>query len=212
MKSREQLASDLSRIIDQVKEIKGVAAVVLFGSVARGEAEEGSDLDLFVLFEDENSLRKHEWDVTRAIPKGLFVQSICASPESLKSLNPSFLSSVLKDGVLIYIRHPATIKAELMGATPKSVVTYSLKDLSPREKQKLEYKLFGRGGESRYKGHVTAAGGVKLGRGSFMAPESASDEAIRIMQEAGASCTKTRVYLPSTKFPLRRKEDITGTS
>ena len=83
MKSARQLESILPELVGAIKTVEGVVGIILFGSAARGEADEGSDIDLLVLFEDEDKMRRNEWEVTRRIPPKTFVQTICACPSTL---------------------------------------------------------------------------------------------------------------------------------
>jgi len=56
MKSQEELAFDLGRLVDAITKVDGVLGIILFGSAARGDLDEYSDYDLLVLFRDEKSL------------------------------------------------------------------------------------------------------------------------------------------------------------
>ena len=51
-----QVPKEIKELISKIGKIKGVLAVIMFGSYARGEFDEGSDVDL-VLFLDDETLR-----------------------------------------------------------------------------------------------------------------------------------------------------------
>lgn len=67
-----QVTTDhLYRIVDQISSVVQPAGVVLFGSVARGTAHEGSDIDLLVIrerdFGEGESRRKELGAIYRAV-------------------------------------------------------------------------------------------------------------------------------------------------
>jgi len=205
MRSAKDLEPSLSEIVDVIKTVDGVIGIILFGSVARGDYDEGSDIDLLVIFKDENTMRKNEWEVTRRIPSDVFAQSICVCPSTLEAANPVFLQSVLEDGVILYMQHPFVLKLKSAGVAPYLIVSYGLGVLSQREKQKVDYQLFGRvaGGRS-YAGLVDKYGGRRLGRGCFLIPKEGSEPVLRLLDEHGLRYELVEAYLPKIeKSPLR---------
>ncbi|MEM2914566.1 MAG: nucleotidyltransferase domain-containing protein [Candidatus Bathyarchaeia archaeon] len=90
-----------------VKELKGgVKSIIVYGSVARGEATEESDVDIMVVLE-EHSLYKRVSDIVYEVDlKNRTATSIFwATPEELfkyaKNGSP-FLESVAEEGVVLY--------------------------------------------------------------------------------------------------------------
>ena len=80
----------------------GVKRMTLFGSYARGEADDKSDVDLMVDKYDEKKLRGFVWgglygDLERAL--GLEVDVL-----NRESTRQKFLDKIAKDEVLIYAR------------------------------------------------------------------------------------------------------------
>jgi len=197
MRSVSQLESSLSEIVNAIKTVDGVIAIILFGSVARGEADEGSDIDLFVLFDDEDKMRLNEWEVTRRVPSNVFAQTICACPSTLGKLNPVFLDSVLKDGLILYAQYPLILKSRLAGATACFIVTYSLKDLPQKEKQKVNYQLFGSEvAGRRYIGLVEQGGGRRLGRGCFLIPREKAEGVLNVLNKHDIKYNTIETYTP----------------
>lgn len=193
----KQLESSLSKIVAAVRSVEGVVAVFVFGSFARGEADEGSDVDLLVLFEDEDVMRRNEWEVTRRLPADVFTQSICVCPSTLVEMNPVFLQSVLEDGVVLYMRHPLVLRSRLASTSPHLLVTYSLKGLSQKEKQRVDYRLFGRTvGKHHYDGIVEECGGKRLGRGCFLIPEESAQTVLDLLDNHNVKYELMDVYVP----------------
>ncbi|KPV63416.1 MAG: Nucleotidyltransferase domain protein [Candidatus Bathyarchaeota archaeon BA2] len=198
MRSVGRLESSLSEIVNTVKTVDGVVGIILFGSVARGEADEGSDIDLLVLFEDEDKMRMNEWEVTRRIPPNLFTQSICACASTLKMMNPVFLQSVLEEGLILYAQYPLVLRSRLANAVVCFIVTYSLEELPQREKKRVNYKLFGRRmAERRYLGLVEERGGRHLGRGCFLIPKENAEVVLNVLNEHNVKYESIEVYIPN---------------
>ncbi|MFQ5758277.1 MAG: nucleotidyltransferase family protein [Candidatus Bathyarchaeia archaeon] len=202
----KQLESSLSEIVAVVKTVEGVVGVILFGSFARGEADEGSDVDLLVLFEDEGVMRRNEWEVTRRMPADVFAQSICVCPSTLEEMNPVFLQAVLEEGVILYMRHPLVLRSHLASTSPHLVVTYSLKGLSQREKQRGDYRLFGRTvGKHHYDEIVRELGGKRLGRGCFLIPKENAQTILDLLDKHNVKYELMDVYVPDkTKSFLQK--------
>lgn len=200
MRSVRSLNFSLSEIVDALKTVEGVVGIILFGSVARGDYDEGSDVDLLVIFKDEGLMRRNEWEVTLSIPPEVFAQSICVCPSTLDSVNPVFLRSVLKDGLILYMRYPFVLRPQSASFVPYLIVSYSLEGLSQREKQKVGYRLFGRvAGKREYRGVVEKFGGKRLGRGCFLIPKESSDVVLSLLGEYNLRFELTEAYLPKVE-------------
>ena len=183
---REKPESDLSKIAKAVSKVDGVIAAILFGSRAKGDYDKYSDYDVLVVFESDEARRKG-WDrlYKQTSKTGLFIQ---ASARSLRELRektePTFLHEVLKYGRVIYSRHPIEVPASVSQTKPMRIVTYALKDLPHKEKQKLCYRLFGkRTKRYSYPGEAAKLGATRLGDGCIMVPEESYREIARILQE-----------------------------
>lgn len=105
MQEKYQKAVDefLSRVEkDHRNEIE---SIILFGSVARGEAREDSDIDILVITKDENfKLRRLligiAFDILMETGKNISVKVLSNEDFQLRK-NFSFLKNVITDGVKI---------------------------------------------------------------------------------------------------------------
>jgi len=96
-------------VSDAVRECGFIAGVVLFGSVARGEEGEGSDVDLLVLWEglDKDALRTVYEAVSRCFPPGIGLTVLEAeywSFVSTRKLTP-LLINIAYDGVILHDKY-----------------------------------------------------------------------------------------------------------
>jgi predicted nucleotidyltransferase len=94
-----------------------LVSVALFGSVARGEAKEGSDIDLLVVLEgfkgslgdrfqvfqeiDENLMESETYRALRKRGLGTLISPIPLTKEEVEA-HPPILLDILTDGILLY--------------------------------------------------------------------------------------------------------------
>ncbi|MBS7611274.1 nucleotidyltransferase domain-containing protein [Candidatus Bathyarchaeota archaeon] len=66
--SREEIVKEIGRCVEENRERLGLCKVLLFGSYARGDYTVASDIDIFVVFDDEKS---SENEVYKTLMKGI---------------------------------------------------------------------------------------------------------------------------------------------
>lgn len=83
----ESEESHIKEIANKLVDVPGIAAVILYGSYARGDFDEGSDVDLFILFDSKQSMREGYENVIKILSgSNLFIQGNIRSLEELKNL------------------------------------------------------------------------------------------------------------------------------
>lgn len=105
------LAMDRAAIIETLTDYFAgrheVVAAYLFGSVARGEARTGSDVDIGVLLRDGKPGTLEEFDVVFVIQDELERRCACAVDVVVMNGAPlDLLHRILRDGVLLLDREP----------------------------------------------------------------------------------------------------------
>lgn len=176
----------VSFVLSKIPEIK---EIILFGSVARGEAGKESDIDLFF-----NVGGKRDEEKIEKITKyelGRFYKSKIAETWFLRgikneiNINVGRLEewklkrSIISDGIVLFGKY----KEE-----PKGMKSYAyfeieaIKDIAKRNK--IIRKLFGRK-EKRYfkEGMIEGFGGKKLSKSSFVVDLRHGNEVLKILQE-----------------------------
>jgi len=105
---REKLSyrlEEIRELAEEISKIKGVQAVILYGSYARGDYAEGSDVDFLVVFQDKSSLKKGWRTVTETTAKRkIFVQAVTMTMDEL--MTSSLLPSILREGKILYSTKP----------------------------------------------------------------------------------------------------------
>lgn len=175
--------SVLSELVDRLSPIRGVVAVLLFGSVARGDYDEYSDYDVLIVLKDRESLNR-EWDAlfSRIGDMKLDIHAIPETMEELRNANPVFLDELRKHGKVLFARTPFRVSLGATGLEPLSIVTYDLSMLPYKDKMRAIYAMYGKGG----KGLVGESGGSRLGHGCVVVPREAGTKLVGLLRSIGA--------------------------
>lgn len=159
----------IEQAVNKIKEIEGTIGVILFGSYSRGDYDEESDIDLLVVFKDKRELDNGLREIYKTTAESdLFFQVIGLTIDELK--DSPLLESALREGKIYYAEE--SVK-ELLTPThkPYALVTYTLGNLTPKEKVIFTQKLEGRGkGRYKYDGLIHKLDGYKVGKGVVMVP------------------------------------------
>ena len=59
MKLESEMESKLDKLVQAISSVKGVVAIILFGSRARGDYDKYSDYDILVVFRDDEVMWKN---------------------------------------------------------------------------------------------------------------------------------------------------------
>jgi predicted nucleotidyltransferase len=181
----------LGEITEAVRDMPGLQSTIVFGSVARGDATEESDLDLFL--ECDRGAEERIWrrllDIGRRhdVP----ITPVFYRESERGGFDLQFLESIHRHGRVLLGRLPALTPGEL-DLRPMRLVSYWTPRLSARRRARLLRRLDGyhtakQVGRRRYRsvqtGFLEGAGGWRVGRGALVVPEKAVRELEGIFQE-----------------------------
>ena len=98
--NRKQIAEEFSKFLDYPE----IEKIILFGSVARGEDTEDSDIDILIISdkkrETKDKLMRKASDVLLEL--GVYISAKVISKEEYENLeNTHFISSIKKEGVVL---------------------------------------------------------------------------------------------------------------
>ena len=170
-----------SKIANEIKEI------ILFGSVARGEFDKDSDIDIFIDAEDESKIG----EIKKAVDIELrnFLDSKLSELWKYRGIRNGISCkvgilekwelerSVISDGITLYGKYKKL---------PKGLKQFSLFYFEPiknvTKRNKIVRILFGRTENSyKYNGLIQRADGKTLSSRSFIVPAKNTDEVIQIL-------------------------------
>lgn len=98
----------VKEIVGRILRVTQPEKIILFGSYARGEATEKSDIDIFIIQDSDLPRYKRSTPIRLAL-RGLFpskdiIVYTPAEVEEWKSASTSFIASVLREGKILYER------------------------------------------------------------------------------------------------------------
>ena len=131
-----------------------VKAVLVFGSVAKGEADKRSDIDLLVIFDtaknefnDEDKIFTLSQELGKKYDK---VMQVVFSNKNFDKLERKFIEAVLKEGIILYGSLPS-VKADKLLLESYSILNFELSRLEKNNRDKLNRILTGYETEKKYK-------------------------------------------------------------
>lgn len=83
----------------------GPDKIILFGSAARGDNDEFSDIDLIIVKKTETRFIQRQVDATNLVPSDISVDIFVYTPEEFQSMiddNSPFIERALAEGIVIY--------------------------------------------------------------------------------------------------------------
>ena len=87
----------------------GPEKIILFGSVARGDADEFSDIDLIIVKNTKTRFIQRQVDATNLVPRDISVDIFVYTPEEFQNMiddNSPFIERVLAEGIVLYENAP----------------------------------------------------------------------------------------------------------
>lgn len=193
----------------RVSRIKAVQSVILFGSVARGEADKRSDLDVLVVFDSAKPLSKIKektevgevaLDMEREFDTGI---QVVFTNRNFEKLDRSFVEDVIKEGMIIYGTVPE-VDVNRLKLEPYSLIYFSLSKLSRADKMKLRRILYGHETKKEYKGKIYKSklvglvdqlGGTRTGIASVLVPFKKSKTVMDVLKKFGTEHSKIDVWI-----------------
>ena len=185
-----------------------VWSVILFGSVAQGKTQKGSDIDCLVVLDTEGAPPSEVIEHIGRIAADLeatyrIALQIVYTNRLYEGLDSYFVQKVLGEGVVLYAKSPQ-VMLNGIAVRPYTVISYTLKALPQAIKMKLNARLYGyntrkRKGDkvytSRSVGLLRELGGRKLGRGVLMVPTGKAGVVERLLEEFDAGYTRIDTWL-----------------
>jgi predicted nucleotidyltransferase len=98
------LPPEAQKVIDRITEQFHPQKIIVFGSYARGTADQESDLDLLVVMETEMKLIHQAAEIAVALDHRLPVDVLVRRPEQLEKRNDGdiILNTILDEGVVVH--------------------------------------------------------------------------------------------------------------
>lgn len=162
------------------EEIKNI---ILYGSVASGEFDEQSDIDIFIEVWDKNKKSKIEEKVKEQLSKFEDIAARIWYPRGIKNRFSIIIDSldspkwenlkydIISNGILLYGKFEKMLEKEKM--LHEVLVTFSLNKLKQLKKMRFVRELYGyklKKGKYTREGILTVYGGIKISSNSILIP------------------------------------------
>jgi len=203
----EKFGPCVEEIRRYVADREEIGSAIVYGSVAVGTARTDSDLDLFLI-----APRRHHERLARDMYRigardDVTVSPYLVDPDELKDLDPQFMESVARDGIVLKGEGlDPTIRR--LGLEPCHLITLHMDHLAQGDKVRASRALYGyesvrsykdRKYRSRKRGFVEQAGGWKLGRGTFLIPSSAWPSVEALLSKHGVKRWAFAVWVQGSR-------------
>lgn len=140
--------------------VKEIASIFLFGSVAKGTADNRSDIDLLVVFDTENKDIEGLEAKTRISEIALSIEreyernlQIVFSNKRFSGLDDYFVEKVLSEGILLYSKSPR-VSVNGLQLEAHVLLLYQVEGLDRKDRMKIKRVLFGYRSRKEVKGRV----------------------------------------------------------
>ncbi len=188
----------VSYLLNNLKEISSINKIILFGSVARREAEKNSDVDIFIDMKKinkklEGKIRKLLLEFYNSREALIFkvknidnkINLIIGKLDEWKELKKSIEST----GIILYGKYSAGGKGE-----KKYVIIFW--DKIGKNRGSFLNKLYGvKINEKRYIGLIERFGGRKVGKSSIILPIEYRDDILEIIRFYNVNAKIIEVYM-----------------
>lgn len=187
-----------NELVARLARIPSLQAVILFGSYARGEVDKRSDIDLLLIFDKKNDIKKAEkelldvLDEFRTLPLTFSKRGRDEVSEDL-----SFFYNVFREGYVLYKRPDAELLPAAIAQEKQAIVyTYELGPLPHEQKLKFNAALFTHVVKKKYRymGLLERVHGEKLGNGAILIPAIAEREIDALFEGYGIAPKKRYVW------------------
>ena len=191
--------------------VEDVANIFVFGSVAKGTADNRSDIDLLVIFDTEsedidrleakNRISELALSLEREYETAL---QIIFSNKRLSGLERYFIEKVFNEGILLYSKSPR-ILIQGLEMESYSLFLYQVNNLDIKERLKVKRVLFGYKTSKKVKGRVyrtekeglvAEVGGCRLNSGTIVIPKKNTKRIEEAFKEFKVKYKIVDIWLP----------------
>lgn len=187
-------------LLNNLKDIESIERIVLYGSVAKGEATKESDIDIFI--EMKKKTKKIEKEINEVV--GQFYQSREAALFKAKGIENKFsikigklkewkelYRSIASMGIVLYGPYEAR---ELPSGVKHFIVVFWKK--IGKNRGSFLNKLYGfKVREKHYAGLLSKVDGKKLGKSCIIVPIQYKDDIFKLIKEHVVMAEMVEVYV-----------------
>jgi predicted nucleotidyltransferase len=187
----------LKKIAKELSKIEDVKAIILYGSLARGEFTSRSDVDLFILTTEYKTQKEiHDKVIELESEIGRNIQPTIRTIAELQKTDTGLLQNIFQEGKILYLREPSDIpSAILLQQKPYLIYSFQINSLLQKEKARFNRQLYEQTREEyKYKGLLQEIGGQKLSAGCVMMPYEQKEKIERFFKKFKVKFEQLKVW------------------
>lgn len=197
-------------LAQNLKDIQGIEAVILFGSAAKNEMHKKSDIDIFLMFNLPNKNPEIGEEGVKAQKTAVKIENKynLQNPFSFvffnrgESIDSDFLWEVAKDGITLYCL-PELVLGQKEFLKPAAFISYTYGDIPQKDKMFVKRQLYGYKVTKKHKDkeYISEREGIvnkygkKLGRATFIIEAKKTDEILKLFDERRVKYSLTKIWI-----------------
>lgn len=200
------ISEEFNDLIEEIKRKiggkKDVETIIVFGSIARGEANARSDVDVCVvqLLDVTEEISNIILDIEKKYDRNI---NVVFTDRMFSGLDRQFIEAILREGIVVYGKIPP-VSIQRLELEPYEIIRYDLSALSQSDKMRIKRLLYGAKTKKVYKGKtyeserrglVKDFGGLRIGIASILIPERASWVVEKLLREYDIKIRKITIWL-----------------
>ncbi|MDP6627247.1 MAG: nucleotidyltransferase domain-containing protein [Methanopyri archaeon] len=191
----------ISTFVEEAKGMPGLQCILLFGSIARGDEDKRSDIDLLLIFDDPDPEGRYIGAVTEIVSRVEQERRIRPVLSNIVDYDIDFIDNAVREGKVLYGKLVLTSKR--FPLAPYRLMRFTYTGLSQSERQSLYRALHGytvktrRNGktyESKKEGLIDIPGVIKVGNAVLMVPEDKYRDIEKGANALGVDVTSRKVW------------------
>jgi len=196
-----------TRLIEDIKKITiqhpDIQTIILFGSVARGQEREQSDVDFCIILNNVKIKKVIQQQILAIEKKYNKNINVVFTDPTFEKLDRQFIETLLREGIVLLGKLPE-VTIQRLELEPYEIIKYDLSSMNQSEKMIIKRVLYGitttkkyKGKiyENKQKGKVEEFGGLRIGIASILIPEKMSWQIEDILRKYKITIRKITIWL-----------------
>jgi predicted nucleotidyltransferase len=196
-----------TRLIEDIKNITiqqpDIQTIILFGSVARDQEREQSDVDFCVILNNDKIKKVIQQQILAIEKKYNKNINVVFTTSTFEKLDRQFIETLLREGIVLFGKLPE-VPIQRLELEPYEIIKYDLSAMNQSEKMKIKRLLYGIATTKKYKekiyenkqkGKVEEFGGMRIGIASILIPEKMSWQIEEILRNHNVALRKITIWL-----------------
>ncbi len=182
-----------------------VTGIILFGSMARGEARPDSDIDLCIILKQMNEptinkLGEQILDLEKQHRKKI---QVIFTDRHFSQLDRNLLENLVSEGVILSGTLPP-VSIQQLQLTPYIIIRYDLRELTHNQKMIIKREIYGQVTTKRYNdkqyrsekvGLATKLGAERIGIATLMVKEKDASQLISLLEALGGKVRILKIWV-----------------